>query len=230
MDSICSNLELNVLLKDKAIQVNKVLVETTNLIGLDIQLCYEDATSHGRYLEEKSWEYKGVLDFLYAVTSQKGAKSRPSKELQNLLDNHYSPVREAYGLGKQERDGIPGNVLSELAKNITTCINVNIKMHFFTCQLKYLQLKYGLSKKEAKKRQDEINEEAKGKFGLKEESLPSNIGKSVAYDVVVYPEKFLFPMWKMNCFLESFNSLQEKKVKLFAIIPLSKGNSSLFIH
>jgi len=214
---------LNNLLKRKALQINKIAVETTNLIGLDLRLRYEHAVTNGIYPKEEKWETQRVKHFLHGATSQKGGRAQLSKEMKDLIKDHYLPLRQEIGLELEKRDGIPSNALSELATAIATSINTNVKMHFFSRQLKYIQLKYGLSKKDARKKQDVINEEAKEKQGLKEECLPSTISKSVAYDLEVYPEKFLFPMWKMNCFLCSANEKLEKKVKLFAVLPLSKG-------
>lgn len=81
---------------------------------------------------------------------------------------------------------------------MATAIKTNIQEHFHKRQCKYISIRYQLKKKEALQKQKEINQEANKTKQSKEKCLPNNIIKSVNEDLVKYPERFLYPMWKMN--------------------------------
>ena len=120
------------------------------------------------------------------------------------------------GLPEKEDRTKLTHALEELANHIQAAVNTNIKMHFFSRQLKYLRSCFSLKKKEAVQRQKELNE---SRQGSEDEllTLPRVIERSVAWDLKVHPEKFLFPMWQMNQYFVM------KGVHTFAVLPISKG-------
>ena len=140
-------------------------------------------------------------------------KPNLSSFLFGLRKNKYDPLRAEHKLNLESRVGFDSNVIQETANRIVSLIETNIKMHFFSRQLRYLRARDNLSKKDAHKRQNEINQQKGGT----DASLPFMVEKYVAYDLEVHPECFLYPMWQMNRFFA------EKGLKTFALLPLSRG-------
>jgi hypothetical protein len=121
----------------------------------------------------------------------------------------YEPLRGKLTL---KRDGL-GHILNELATDMVTAINNNIKTHHFKRQRKHLKLLHpDMKADQLKREQDEINQcmdEVPG--------FHPKLQKSIFYDLEAFPEKFLASLVHMNKLRETH------ELKLFSILPLRRG-------
>jgi len=161
---------------------------------------------------EKPYDKKRLSEYINCISYCQKKSSIP-KHLQDVK-KIYDETRQSYNLPSISRKDISGNPIKELINHLVASIETNIQLHFFKRQLRYIMLRDNLDKKDAKKKQNEINKQI---GNTNDDSLPFLIEKSVAYDLKVYPERFLYPMWIMNCFFSS------KQTWNFSLLPLSTG-------
>lgn len=215
LQAFCKDEELQKMISKKAVEMHRAAVETMHLMGLDLRSKYEEALLQHKAPEECCWTKERVRQYFMCVTStteDKTVKSVPPR-LYTLRDTYYTPLRTTAGLSLEQRS-LPGNSVQETCKNIATSVVTNIKEHFFARQLAYIRVRDGLDKQSARVRQKEINMQT---GPTTDDSLPPTIDKSVPYDLEANPERFLYPMWKMNLLFA------QKGRRTFAILPLSKG-------
>jgi len=161
---------------------------------------------------EKPYDKKRLSEYINCISYCQKKSSIP-KHLQDVK-KIYDDTRQPYNLPSISRKDISGNPIKELINHLVSSIETNIQLHFFKRQLRYIMLRDNLDKKEGKKKQNEINKQI---GNTNDNSLPFLIEKGVAYDLKVYPERFLYPMWIMNCFFSS------KQTWNFSLLPLSTG-------
>jgi len=122
----------------------------------------------------------------------RGGKPKLSADLQYIKENYYDPVHLA---ATPLRDKLASS-LSWASIEMETAIRNNIICHFFARQYKFLKLEYpGLDSSQLRAIQDEINTTV---GDTTEITLPSHISVSVKDDLYSSPEKFLYPMYRMN--------------------------------
>jgi hypothetical protein len=201
------------MIQSKVLEICRLKTEAFHLIGLDLRKRYERALKENKLPQESKWDQARVLQFLHAVST---SSASVDKDILQTWKELYKPLRETSTLPAKERTNKLNNALKELATHMAASMNTNIQMHFFKRQCKYLRLKHDLNKEDARKLQNELNETLKG---CPEDllTLPEPTEKGVAYDLEKSPEKFLYPMWRMNSWFAEVNA------KTFAILPLSTG-------
>lgn len=234
LDKFCTNDKLKEEIRNRVTQIHRLRVETCHLINLHLRLRYKQASSKKEFPIETSWDKDLVKKYIQAVGVSKNGKPAIPLDVIDVRDNHYIPLRREANLPDLEnRTGLSDSSLEELATSIATTINTNIIEHFFKRQYSYLfhqdiegekQEEIEKDSKERRKlrkarhkRTREKQEAINSKTGTTNEpSLPNYIEKSVVEDLESNPEKFLYPMWIMNSFLES------RGKKKFALLPLTK--------
>lgn len=137
------------------------------------------------------WNASRVEDFMFSIykpsrNEKTGQQQSLQKGINKTRQNLYDPLRKIAKLEEMKWLSLPSNSRKEIARNIATSIKNNIQNHFFRRQCKYIQIRDNLTKEEAKEKQKKINEEAELTGKSSDNSLPSKIEKSVAYDLKVY--------------------------------------------
>ena len=207
--SFCPDKALRNMINEGALRIHEIVVEAHHLLNIVLRVQYEEAFAAKVVPHQESFTEAHVMQFFYAVTDR---RKKISNELRRICEDHYDPLVEKHKICLVDHKGLP---LAETARRIAATIRTNIIRHFFRRQFKYLRAREGLDKKEARKLQDKINGEKQ-----KDDSLPAGFLASkdnIAYYLACHPEEFLNPMYLMNKLLE------EKKKKLFALLPLSRG-------
>lgn len=100
LDKFCKEKKLKELIQEKVLQMHRIVVETTILIGLDLRLRYEEAKEKKESPKEEEWDAKRVEEYIYAVTENKRGKKKFSPWITELREKHYIPLRKAEGLKK----------------------------------------------------------------------------------------------------------------------------------
>src|SRR5690554_4108001 len=141
LEKFCLDNVLRQILKEKAIAIHRLMVETLHLMGLELRFRFMNNIP-----QESQYNQRQILQFMYVATVIPGQKdSYIPEEILNVRDNIYLPLRK--GLPLISRVGLPSNVLQEVANNILGSIKTNIWRHLFRRQLRFLCLRYGLNKK-----------------------------------------------------------------------------------
>ncbi len=171
------------------------------------------------------------MKFIYVATSCDNSRAVLDEDLLRLRKNLYDPLRSHLPAAEQlvSRAGLPFNTLQEAATRIAAAIITNIQQHYYKRQWQYIALRDGLSKRDAKAKQKQINAAADAgaaaakaagqqSYQTHDNSLPFELLEStVALELAKHPERFLFTMWCMNKLRE------EKGKRLFAVMPMARG-------
>lgn len=116
---------------------------------------------------------------------------------------------------KPSRDNL-ADCIQNACKEMLTCIENNIQIHFVKRQIKYLRARH--PEKPKKDLWDLlIAQNNSSNWTPNEVYLPKQIKVSVPHDLKTDPIKFLIPMYHMNYYLESDG------FKSFSLLPMRKG-------
>lgn len=91
------------------------------------------------------WDKKRVLKYIYAVSNvqagpdrRKRAKGPKHQLVDAEVRKTYDDLRQTASLSSISRTGLQNDTLQQLAQQIVTAINNNIKEHFFSRQYRYI--------------------------------------------------------------------------------------------
>ena len=241
--AFCKGIEVNgkngkmLLLEEKlrqlAPQMYEVVTETWHFIHLVMNDQCETANSAAAAAvasggnitvaaaDEPVWDADRVMKYMYVVTRCDSERTELDAELLAKRIQLYDPLCLALPAAQRlvSRSGLPANSLREAATRMAAAINTNIRVHWYKRQRRYIAVRDGLDMKIAKVKQQQINEVADAAAVQQQldDSLPLKLLKSVALDLETHPQRFLYPMWRMNKLFE------EKGMHLFAVLPMAHG-------
>ena len=201
------------------IKCNDIVIQTYQFIRL--YLLY-------KYHNNQSLPIINEKFILYSIKTQgirdnRGKKAKDTyllDELEDFYNKEFQPLiqKEKYNLKNLSF------LLPYLAIQINTCLETNIKEHYLQHLLRFINIttneltddksiKFKL--KNAILNKKEIPEEFVEWYNQHKSSItPTEIKKSICYDVKAYPYKFIPCLFYMN------NILEQKEAKLFQPIPL----------
>ena len=201
------------------IKCNDIVIQTYQFIRL--YLLY-------KYHNNQSLPIINEKFILYCIKTQgirdnRGKKAKDTDlldELEDFYNKEFQPLiqKEKYNLKNLSF------LLPYLAIQINTCLETNIKEHYLQHLLRFINIttkdltddksiKFKL--KNAILNKKEIPEEFVEWYNQHKSSItPTEIKKSIYYDVKAYPYKFIPCLFYMNSILE------QKEAKLFQPIPL----------
>lgn len=201
------------------IKCNDIVIQTYQFIRL--YLLY-------KYHNNQSLPIINEKFILYCIKTQgirdnRGKKAKDTDlldELEDFYNKEFQPLiqKEKYNLKNLSF------LLPYLAIQINTCLETNIKEHYLQHLLRFINIttkdltddksiKFKL--KNAILNKKEIPEEFVEWYNQHKSSItPTEIKKSIYYDIKAYPHKFIPCLFYMN------NILEQKEAKLFQSIPL----------
>lgn len=202
--------------KDKTFgeDIKKVVDLTNKIVTEGYHLCYLHIL---RLLEDgepiPTIDQFYMKRFLYTISEVTNKRGRPQKVDEDIEETYrqlYEPLRRGKRpLIRSEIDSI----LMESATDMATCINNNIKIHFFKRQRRYIKSVHPeLDSKELSVLLKTMNEDKN-----ENDYHPKIEGGSIAYDLEMHPERFLSTMYRMNAKREDDGD------KLFSILSIRKG-------
>ena len=217
------------LINDIVIRCNSIVTETYQFIRL---YCLD------KFRRNEPLPLLDEKFILYCIkatgTRDNRGKKAEYKELKNELEDFYTSEFQPLLAHKEKHDLRNfSNLLSYLATQIHTGLHNNLKEHFITRLLRFINktvsiYEEGLSKDEVKKERKLLkdalfaNEPVPNRYSKwsdehKNHILPSSWNVSLPYDVKVHPVKYLGHSFYMNSVLEA------QGFKLFQ--PMSLRNS-----
>ena len=219
-------------LRELSLQMYEAVTETWHFIHLVMNDQSEIAAAAGGNItvaddDEPVWNVNRVMKYMYVAT-RGGARTRTKLDAELLAKRIrlYDPLRLHLPAAQRlvSRSGLPANSLREAATRMAAAINTNIRVHWYKRQQRYIAVRDGLDMKIAKVKQQQINAAADAATAAAaagqqqlDDSLPLKLLKSVALDLETHPQRFLYPMWRMNKLFE------EKGMHLFAVLPMAHG-------
>ena len=207
-------------------EINKLVIKCNDIVIQTYQFIRLYLLS--KYHNNQSLPIINEKFILYCIKIQgirdnRGKKAKDTDlldELENFYNKEFQPLiqKEKYNLKNLSF------LLPYLAIQINTCLETNIKEHYLQHLLRFINIttkdltddksiKFKL--KNAILNKKEIPEEFVEWYNQHKSSItPTEIKKSIYYDIKAYPHKFIPCLFYMN------NILDQKEAKLFQSIPL----------
>lgn len=224
-------------LEDIIIRTTTIVKHFYYFIKLYTVHCFEKGGT-SVYFDKDTIRY--IFTLISTIKSNINVKYK-NKKIKKFNDDVYSKIK----INKVSRDGLT-NILSYETDIIITCIENNIKNNFVRHFNRYINVVFDIKNKinlienteeknllyrDLRKIKDDItsfgnitSEEKYHNF-IKEQQkyLFDTTNVSILYDVKCNPQKYIFTFYKIIQKFESLNeniSEDEKKIKLFSILPL----------